>query len=155
MEWADDPDREEAEHFCSFIRGGKWTLAHHGVNYDTYICRARAGLLSEWARIYSLGVVCSFPIRKFGEKACDMLAAEVARRCEFYYGLYVASAAKVHEYSMAELSSYAETLEFVTLLLEEVTPAQAHIWDRAQGVRGFCLATHLRELSSWKKKKRV
>ena len=66
-----------------------------------------------------------------------MMAAEIARRCEYFFQLWMKSDSVTYKYTDEDFNGCPESLEYLTWLLEEV-PDDAHaIWERGQEVRRF------------------
>ena len=88
-DWRASDDKEDVEHFYSFIRGGRWTARKKRIPFDCYIAKARAGVPAAFARLYGLGQIHSFSIRAYEERACGMMAAEACRRKEHFFNIYI------------------------------------------------------------------
>ena len=64
------------------------------------------------------------------------MSAEIARGCDYYCLLYLASDDDPFKYSKEQLASCEENLDFLSWLLDEVDEAASpHTWERAQQVR--------------------
>jgi len=134
MEWQKDPDNVDGENFYTTILGGRWTRRHKGVAFDNYICKARAGLPSAFCQVYTLGRLHSFTIKAHTEKGAGMMAAETARRLEYFYSIYYESPEETHVFSQQEIDDCPESFEYVSWMCDDVDQNSV-TWTRAMAVK--------------------
>ena len=63
-----------ADHFCSFLRGGKWTQQFVGVPVDSIGAHACTSLGKQFLERYGLGKMVSFAFRKYTQEVACKLA---------------------------------------------------------------------------------
>ena len=119
--------------FYTMLLGGAWTKIHKKKAVDCMVAKARGGDPRRFVKMYSMGVLHSFALNKYGEEACALLALETARRLQHFYDIYVFAEDDPFTFSEEELVSCPEDEAFITWLL--TIDAMSPTWERAQKVR--------------------
>ena len=117
-------DREEL-FYRTRVRGGRWTYDNLGQVADVGEALARGGIATEWAALYDFPRSRGFAFGAYGRANAMRLAKEIARKGNYFIGLYLASDDEDFVYTQADIDNYPEDAEFLDwmLLLDVEHPA--------------------------------
>lgn len=102
-----DGAEEGPEHFTFTVRGGRWTLAHLGVAYDSFRAHAARAEAKDWCALYSLQKSATYSIALYGEEICMGLCKAWIHRMAFFYEMWVArGSSRSFCYSQDDLELY-------------------------------------------------
>ena len=69
------------------------------------IATCRPGVPAEFCRLFSLEVLHSFTIDRYGELGCSMLALETCRRLEHFYNIWLMAEDDPYVFTESSLNS--------------------------------------------------
>ena len=104
-------------YFHAYVRGGKWTMAHHGVAADAMRGECRSEMVRDWCIGYGFPQSMTFSIALYGREGAARMAAEFARRGNFFVSLWANSSDDDFVYEQWHIDACPEDesfLEFVT-----------------------------------------
>jgi len=112
----EDGRDDERAHFDWMVRGGRWTLHHVGVAFDSYMATAKHADARRFATLYGMRPSSSFSIKKFLDSEwCVLLAKLWCSRMTFWYSLWLSQGAGAYRFTPADIASYEEPRAVVAL----------------------------------------
>ena len=124
---------KESVAFTWTVLGGKWTMEHKGVAYDSYRGQAVDKAGREWAAKYHLTASATFSLSKYGPDTCAVLVQFWCDKMNHYYNISQKHGL-AHVFGEVDSSSFVEKADVLALIGH--VPAAVEL--RVQALRAMC-----------------
>lgn len=124
-------DAAVAQGFAWTVLGGKWTLQHRGVAFDSYRGQASSKAAKEWAASHHLQASSTFSLAKYGPEICGVLVQCWTDKMNHFYEVSGRRPAPAFSFSEQHAASFGEKEEFSSLF----GSAPHAVVQRAQALR--------------------
>jgi len=130
-------DGTEFVDFRIIIRGGEWTLAHMGQEFDAYRGTFRGSVIDKWIRKYKLQLSMTFSRKLHSNHGACELARGYCHRMQYYFDIWLDQPDLDMEYVPEHHNSYEEPPNFVAIVAFFQTEKHEDAEERIKCIRNI------------------